>query len=265
MTCCELSAGQPLAGTASVASRFLLLEHRGRWGRDVFEDTLLPEDDREAAAAFDGRVLLIRRPDRRANGVRRSYRADSTPDGGALYGGDSRKAGDRVTGSLLLVCAHGRRDACCARLGQPVFDALVSELGGEERVWQSSHQGGHRFAANVLVLPSGVQLGRVLPEAAAEVAAAVVEGRIPLRFYRGRTLDTPRAQAADAALRSALELDGISDVRAVGDDGAIVELALAAGIARVRVDEVEGPALPASCGAEAKPTSRLVAEIDQVP
>lgn len=264
MTCRELSAGEPLAGTASVAARFLLLEHCGRWGRDVFEGTRLPEGDREAAAAFDGRVLLIRRPDRRANGARCSYRADSAADGGALYRGDDRGEGERLTGSLVLVCAHGRRDPCCARLGPPVFDALVTELG-EERVWQSSHQGGHRFAANVLVLPGGVQLGRVVPEAAAEVSAAVAEGRIPLRFYRGRTFDTPRVQAADAALRKALVLDGLGDVRLAADDGRIVRLALATGIARVRVEEVEGPALPASCGAEAKPTSRFVAEIDEVP
>lgn len=264
MTCSELSAGEPLAGTASVASRFLLLEHRGRWGRDVFEDTPLPDGDREVAEAFDGRVLLIRRPDRRANGTRCSYHADGTPDGGALYRSTGREERDRVAGSLVLVCAHGRRDPCCARLGPPVFDALVTELG-EERVWQSSHQGGHRFAANVLVLPSCVQLGRVVPEAAAEVSAAVAEGRIPLQFYRGRTFDTPRAQAADAALRNALALDGIGDVRTAGDDGRTVELALAAGIARVRVEEAEGPVLSQSCGAEAKPSSRFVAEIDAVP
>ena len=65
LTCSALSAGEPLAGTATTAQRFLMLEHRGRWGRDALEDTPLEPSDDEVAAAFDGRVLLIRRPDRR--------------------------------------------------------------------------------------------------------------------------------------------------------------------------------------------------------
>ncbi len=262
MTCSALSAGEPLAGTATTAQRFLMLEHRGRWGRDALEDTPLEAGDSEVAAAFDGRVLLIRRPNRRGS-MRSVYYADVTPDGGALYRGRVSSQRDRVDGSLLLVCTHGRRDPCCARLGPVVFDALAEKLG-EESVWQSSHQGGHRFAANVLVLPSGVQLGRVAPEAAGEVSAAVAEGRIPLRFYRGRTIDSPREQAADAAVRHALSLDGIRDVRAVGDDGQVVEVAFAKGVARVRVEEVAGPLLPASCGADPKPSTRFVAEIDEI-
>ena len=263
MTCSELSSGEPLAGTATTAERFLLLEHRSRWGRDALEDTPLSGEDRKDAAEFDGRVLLIRRPDRRGHG-RRAYCAEVTPEGGALYCGRHPSEADRSDGPLVLVCVHGRRDPCCARLGPPVFDALVAELGSKS-VWQSSHQGGHRFAANVLVLPSGVQLGRVVPEAAAEVSASIADGRIPLRFYRGRTHDTARAQAADAAVRNALALDGLGDVRLVRDDGRVVELTLPTGIASVRIEEVSGPPLPASCGAEPQPSTRLAAQIVSLP
>src|SRR5262249_19343328 len=63
---------------------------------------------------------------------------------------------------LVLVCGHGTRDACCAQRGTAVYSALAASLGAEQ-LWISSHQGGHRFAANVLVLPLGVQLGRVAP------------------------------------------------------------------------------------------------------
>ncbi len=65
----------------------------------------------------------------------------------------------------MLVCGHGTRDACCALRGTAVYSRLADHLGDDE-LWISSHQGGHRFATNVLVLPSGIQLGRVPLESA---------------------------------------------------------------------------------------------------
>ena len=68
--------------------------------------------------------------------------------------------GEPVVDPLVLVCGHGRRDACCARLGRPLYDALLPELAAES-LWLSSHQGGHRFAPNLLWLPDGLLFGRV--------------------------------------------------------------------------------------------------------
>ena len=119
------------------------------------------------------------RPAERPRG-RSSARSSELP-GATLAGGDP------VAGPIVLVCTHGRRDACCARLGLPLFDALAPHLP-PERLWQSSHLGGHRFAPNVLVLPHGIQLGRIPLERAAEVAELLEDGRIPLDLYRGRTI-----------------------------------------------------------------------------
>ena len=191
MRCADASAGEPLAGTATVASRFLLVEHRGRWGRNPLdEETALDGWRQEVAASFDGRVLLLRRPDRRDT-PEVAFAAEVDHGGGALR--SIAVGGDTVTleRPLFLVCAHGRRDRCCARLGVPVFDALASHVE-PDRLWQSSHHGGHRFAANVLVLPYGIQLGRVTPQDAGMVAALLADGRVPLDHYRGRTLDSPR-------------------------------------------------------------------------
>jgi hypothetical protein len=152
------------------------------------------------------------------------------------------------------VCAHGRRDACCARLGLPLFDALGPHVGSAQ-LWQSSHLGGHRFAPNLLALPFGLQLGRI-PVAEAPVAAgALAAGRIPLEWYRGRTLYPAPVQAAEIAVRRALRLDGIGDLRLLSDTSGSVRFATCDGDVTVHVEERGGPAVPASCGAEPEPTT----------
>jgi hypothetical protein len=260
--------GLALAGSATQARRWLLLEVPGRWGRDVATDNDLPPESaerlidwQEASAA---RVLFIRRPGRRGQGLL-AFVAETTEDGGALrrvelgrpeelVGLDLERAGERIDGPLLLVCAHGRRDACCTRRGIPVFDALTPVVP-PDRLWQSSHHGGHRFAANVLILPAGVQLGRVEPTDAPEVAAVALDGRIPLDHYRGRTLHPPAAQAADAAVRTARGLDRIGDVTLADVRGDVVRLRVPGAVVEVEVSWREGPPLPPSCGVEPEPTS----------
>ncbi len=87
----------------------------------------------------------------------------------------SKPTASRRAAKLVLVCGHGSRDACCARLGTAVYGALDSRFLDVE-LWLSSHQGGHRFAANVLVLPTGIQLGRVDPENAVALTASALAG-----------------------------------------------------------------------------------------
>ena len=85
-----------------------------------------------------------------------------------------------------------------------------------------------------------------------------------MRFFRGRTHHAPEAQAADAALRRAFDLDRVADVRLVGRSGARVRFETPRGIAEVEVQECGGPPLPASCGAERLPTTWLEATIASV-
>jgi hypothetical protein len=108
--------------------------------------------------------------------------------------------------ALYLVCTHGRRDLCCSRHGIAFHKAMGGqELDGE--LWQSSHQGGHRFAATMVHLPSGVQYGRLLPEEAEMVIQAHRQGAIyALNRYRGQTRFSAPIQAAEAWLREELGL-----------------------------------------------------------
>jgi hypothetical protein len=270
MSCSELSlaAGEALAGTATTAERWLLVESRGSWGRDAVADSGLPDAVRGLLEAFDGRVQLIRRPDRRAG---TTVVHAVTAEGG----GEARRleldtieelpsadldAGEPVDAQLLLVCTHGRRDACCARLGVPLFDALGPHVSGG-RLWQASHLGGHRFAPNLLALPFGAQFGRIPVDEAQAVAAALTAGRIPLEWYRGRTLYPAPVQAAEIAVRRALGLDGIADLRLLSGTSGSVRFATPDADVTVYVEERGGPAVPASCGGEPEPVPTWHASI----
>lgn len=262
MSCSDLAAAEALAGTATRGDRFLLLEHRGAWARDVAE-TALPAGLREAAAAFAGRVLLIRRQDGGSTHPA-AFVGHVTESGGELWrlaALDDLASGATVSGQLVLVCTHGRRDPCCRRLGTPVYEALRARVE-PERLWRSSHHGGHRFAANVLVLPAGIQLGRIGTGDVERVARLLDDGRIPLEHYRGRTLYAPHVQAAEAALRRERGLDRVADVRLLAERDGLVEFATPHGEAHVAVTETEGPASPPSCGAEPEPTRHYMARLE---
>lgn len=257
-TCSEssLAAGESLAGTATQARRWLLIEAPGAWARDV-DETELPAAARKAADGFDGRVQLVRRPDRRA-GEQVAFVAESAEAGGELRrldALDDADGGDPVAEPLVLVCCHGRRDACCARLGTPVFDALRGHVR-DGALWQTSHVGGHRFAANVLVLPAGILLGRVLAADATGVAADLAAGRIPLEHYRGRTIHSPEEQAADAAVRRHFGFDRLGDVRLLTAGGTGIRLVTPAGEIDALVEAETGPSLRESCGKDPAPSIR---------
>jgi len=106
-----------------------------------------------------------------------------------------QEEGPVIAGPLVLVCTHGQRDRCCATLGAPVFAALEARAPGQ--VMRCSHLGGHRFAATALVLPEGVLYGRLRPEDAAPLLAAVEARRIAaIDQLRGRACWTRPVQAA---------------------------------------------------------------------
>jgi len=266
--CADLSraAGEPLAGTATTAERWLLIEVPGSWPRDVASGDGLPEGARDAVAAWRARafaprrVLFVRRPGRSAARLRAFVvRADEAEtevrrltfaDHSELAGADFDVLGEPVEAQLVLVCAHGSRDACCALRGTAVFGALETRLG-EEELWMSSHHGGHRFAANVLVLPAGLHFGRVEPEDALFLVARALAGRIELGNYRGRTCYEPLVQAAEHVVRSVTGFDGVGELRLGRVRGRAVRFRGRDGSEHEAVVEfARGPAVPASCGDE---------------
>ena len=85
---------------------------------------------------------------------------------------------------MFLVCTHGLRSTCCARFGGPLAQALAARHPGQ--VWESTHVGGHRFAANLVILPHGLYYGPVGLEAAAAAISAYQRGTVTPGRYRGR-------------------------------------------------------------------------------
>lgn len=107
---------------------------------------------------------------------------------------------------LYLVCTNGKRDPCCAKFGLQVYDHLVEYQHRVEdqtgTVWQSTHVGGHRFAANVVCFPHGIYCGRVTTDEARLLMDRYQSGQILLDKYRGRACYPPVVQAAEYFLRN---------------------------------------------------------------
>src|SRR6266508_1257190 len=244
----SLALDEPLLGTASTVTSWMLVEQPGPWGEYALERNRLPPD---AAAAIRLRcrqhrirAILIRRWGGFGPEGRRVYLAHTgerepwleaavlpdpadlsallDADLAALGRGGRPGLGEPMDRPLYLVCTNGGRDPCCAERGRPLFRALEPALA--DRIWECSHIGGDRFAGNLVCMPSGVYFGRVRPEEALSIARAHDEGRLDLDHYRGRTCYPFAVQAAESFLRRELGLEAIAAVTlrsAAGDDGAL--------------------------------------------
>ena len=276
----SLAIDEPLRGTAPRASAWLLIEQPGAWGAKALTESGL---DREIGAVLDVRAkeagakaLLVKRTDRASRGdSRRAFVCSPAPgaafveeihvedpaalleiDLGAVTRGERPRLGPLLERPLYLVCTNGRRDACCARLGVPVRRALEAARPGS--VWECSHIGGHRYAANVVCLPDGVCYGRVSATAAPELAEMHERGELELDAYRGRASLSPAAQAGEAFLREARGITRLAGLSLLDSSNGGSTFATADGDRfRVEVAVSPGPLRPASCGQEVEPSERF--------
>ena len=269
----SLRRGDPQAGTAPVASRWLLIEHQGPWAKKPTETEPLfgavgAEVDARAAS-FGGKVLLVRRPGRRAPGaeehhwfavdtvrrtwVRGTWRTATDLLEAARALGAALSASHEDAEPMVLVCTPGIRDACCAVRGRPIVNTLARAF--PDQVWETTHLGGHRFAGTLLTLPDGACFGRLDPASAAEVVGAHWQGRSDPKHLRGTTRWDPAVQAA---LVAALDAHGpasaddlVPGVVDVDGDRTMVEVIGRAPLPERVVVDVVTEALPdaaLSCG-----------------
>ncbi|MBD5633584.1 MAG: sucrase ferredoxin [Candidatus Eremiobacteraeota bacterium] len=263
-----------MVGTAPPQSRVLLVHQPGAWGpRGLLESRCDPEVARRidrAAAVAGMRLQTIRRPGKHEAGKPAGgydvgiadtrvgaasitwWRTDDLAEIAIELeaGWPSRPPVEIDTTPLYLVCAHGRHDACCALRGRPVAQALQRARPG--RVWETTHLGGDRFAANLLVLPTGQLYGRVPPAIAPELADRIDAGEVVPGLMRGRIGLSPIAQAAliyaherlGIVARDALT---VTSVRRIDADLALVNVVTPRGIVVVTVTVETNPAAQLTC------------------
>jgi hypothetical protein len=263
---------EPLTATASRVERWLLVEHPGAWGPEsVPSSRLEPTTARhlaQLAAAAGARLLMVRRHGGGGTTeLRQVLLVDSRPGRESVQRQvvtDLELASLGLAagwlpydGPLYLVCTHGRHDRCCALRGRPVAHALTRRF--PDRTWESSHVGGDRFAANVVVLPEGLYLGQVAEEDAVAVVEALAAGTLPAGLVRGRSSLPLPVQAAQQFAREALGCWGTGDLalvsqRGAGEDAWAVRLAAPDVEVVVRYDRTGGGQHLLTCDAEqAKP------------
>jgi hypothetical protein len=217
----SIGRGEPLIGTAPRVDIWFLLTYSGPMGAKAFLESKISGEAKDYFNHLLGSIphsrLLLIKPQsqedtyrlhvvvgREADPFAMSFELDRYEDAvdldipGALT--DETIYAEKIHRQpFFSVCTNGNRDPCCARLGLQTFRAFREFA--PKRIWQSSHVGGHRFAANVLSFPHGIYYGRVGPEDVPKVIEAGDRGEIRLENYRGRACHDPVVQAADLHLR----------------------------------------------------------------
>lgn len=283
----SIASDEPIAGSAVTCTTLVVaLEHEGAWGAKAVAESDLPTAVKARLEAWEDeipgvRVQLVRRGKQGGGGrtlllcctelghervVR--LRLDDVSDlvaldlpatAAALREGRAIDGAEEITRPQILVCTNGKRDRCCAKWGVPVFRAL--EQAADLDVWQTTHLGGHRFAATLLWLPHGICLGRVELGETGELIAAIARGELHrIDRLRGRVSLDAAEQAAEAEWRRRGGRSSVGDLRASelvadGDEAWRVRLTDHDGIThelQVR-REPTGMAAQPSCGKPAAP------------
>lgn len=252
--------GEPLAGSAPLVRTWVVLEQQGPYGAHALESShLSPAVGDAFRAATDGQpvtVVLARtaghhHADDHTTPSHRFWIAHVSPGGARMRTGVvddlaelvtaglpdamARAArgelpawGTRSTEPLLLVCSNGRRDLCCAQYGRPIANELAADPRYASHVMEVSHLGGHRFAPTALMLPSGMNYGRLTADAARAAIDRMRESELSLDGARGLTALARPLQVADLALREAygLATAGELEVLRQGPTGKLVPVPL---------------------------------------
>ena len=231
-------AGLPAWGTAPRGDFWVALQQNGPWGNRAFTQSRLDPSVgagvESAALDAGGRALLIRPPASHADHADHPHRQVFVAGGLAgtpwllggvvaepervlelpwelLAGAEPSEVLARVgwlepmDGGVLLVCANGKRDLCCALRGRPI--ALELERVRPGRVWECTHTGGHRFAPTGVLLPSGQSVARLTSEVARAALAAADSGALASETFgpwhdRGRGHLPPEQAVAEAFVRA---------------------------------------------------------------
>lgn len=304
MTCAEESRAleETLAGSFKPADTFFLIEsdlsEYGGWGGSAVKTASRSGEFapilRQLQATPRAKILFIRRPQGDGKNFFIALTNQDEPkihhaelddyadllelDIASLTGQGAPVIGGRPMtriDELYTVCTNGRHDPCCAAYGTPVYQEFA-RLAGDERVWQTTHIGGHRMAATLIAFPQGIVYGHVDAQDVESLLMNHRAGYILTHKYRGRgcyagnSLDEAAhlaAGAAEVVIREKTRKYGIDELR-LSDVSRLPESGL-----RVRFSDGNGGSYAAdvatgmsaprqtSCGDEPKPMPQHDARI----
>ncbi len=195
---------EPWLGTASPAKVWIAVSHSKPWGASALASIDIGETNRKHLT-----TIFAICPDSRVQVITQDISTEKTLFFAVAFESDQRlyriplvsyddvqnlswqsmMDGDKAYDQYLtdepiyLVCTNDQHDPCCGRVGQALFE----ETKIAKQVWQSSHLGGDRFAANVVSLPQGNYYRRVTNDGLKKIIDAENHALVDLQHFAGRS------------------------------------------------------------------------------
>jgi hypothetical protein len=230
--------GNPLIGTIKPFSYLFLLEYDGTFGNKALAEADIPDllknhlrsgIEQISKEMGKARLLLIKNQQSEKRQEKRLFVLNNDYEKpfvrrytferyqqlthSPLHELIDEDGGEEIDYPLYLVCTNGQKDKCCSRFGFPIYRSLYGKVKNpEDAVWQSSHVGGHRFAANVVTLPYGLFYGFVEEDDLDGLIEQTQKRQIYLDKLRGRSSYTLIGQTVDYFIR---QHTGVSDINGV--------------------------------------------------
>jgi hypothetical protein len=200
-------------GTAGTYDSFLLVESPPPWPDDVSAiPSLAAAADRDPAVRVlavvprvddeSGLVRIVhwrRGSDGRLAGLDHRCSAIEVPRMLEALIADPDSCATSAVGEAppeVVVCTHGRRDACCGRWGTLLHVEVAARWTGV-RTWRCSHTGGHRFAPTGFTFPDGRAWAHLDPDLLDGIVERSIEPAALRAHYRGSTGLDAWAQVAE--------------------------------------------------------------------
>lgn len=210
---------EQLNGTAANSAAFILIEYNNPFPAKINEanvDKDWLKKVQQLAKAYKGKVLLVRTKTSNIKDckisfidcTRFSYFTISTTTDQYTSVDIAAHISSPETiwlnDPFFLVCTNGKKDKCCAKFGLPVFKFFES-FNTDVPVWESSHVGGDRFAANVVAMPYGIYYGHVAVEDVGHILVRTLLKKIYKNNYRGLSRRSFFEQSIECFIRDYLK------------------------------------------------------------
>lgn len=178
-----LNINEPLYGSAPTASRFILITWPKKfWKSKALLSDHLPQDIFELNLKLESSeqpplIRLISSPEISENYSdiyifpdQVKYSKVTPSDIASVIDSHLSEihhetySPEKISGKIITLCTHGTHDQCCAKFGSGIFPVIRQIIFHNKlniSLFESSHIGGHRFAATCMVFPECDCYGRL--------------------------------------------------------------------------------------------------------